>query len=806
MQDSKSNRDWPSGSFGGELMRRRVPHMLGIFLGAAWIGVEFTDWLVERYQLSPNIVDMMLVGLLAMAPSVLVVAWFHGAPGRDRWRNLERIGVPLNGVAAALLASQMNGTQPRLAPPVGVGSQTIETSVQTVDALDEDGQPVVRQVVKESFLRGVSVFFPSNETDDADLDWLQYGFAVALRIDLGQNPYLDVWSPFDEWEQYGFFLMRKAGYPDGLGLPAALQRQIAQQGQKEFFLSGRFSQDGPTLTLTVDLNETASGATLSSFTASGTEPFALVDEVSAAAVEMLAIPNADERLTNTVEIVDLPVADRLTQSQQAFRYFVEALVELNLDNDTTAAIGRHRQAIDLDPSFALANLELGKSLWNAGDGREASAVMQRAIQHEYRLLEPQKFLAKSLSYGFSGEREKQLSVLRMWSELAPHDPDSFINLAFMQLYSDNDIEGALANFERAVEVAPSQSWLRERIALLFEVQGDRRKAIETLDSLVLERPDDHGALVALGQTLRREGRFEEATRNFERANLLEPTYVDPILGLFEIALRRGDFDLAEDQLGAAERVATTPRQQASVIRAWLRYYETRGLEDQYLAKLPELDAASAGFRTPLNRIIDSWVVHMEHYAFAGRADEGFAKLAGLADQLEPPVDSLLQLGHLRLHMALDDADGAEQSGQILEQFMRRFKRDDLEYGISFSKSEIAYLRGDLPTAIALMEEAKALFSDSIHQLDEEEDSFAIDATLARYYFESDRFAEAGRLIDGIMQRFPAHPESNILKASIALSQGQSDEAEPYLAQARLALEQANPSSPNKRRLDQLLKG
>lgn len=774
-------------------MRRRVPHMLGLFLGAAWVGLEFTDWIVERYELSAGIVDMVFFGTLAMTPSVLLVAWFHGAPGRDRWRWAERVGVPLNLVFAVLLASQFNGRDVAEA-----------ASLETVETVDEQGQAVVRTVVKESFIRGVSVFFLGNDTDDPELDWLQYGFAVALNIDLQQNPYLSPWSAFDQWEQYGFFYMRKAGYPTGLGLPRSLQRQIAREGGNEYFLSGSFDRQGDQLTLTVDLYETDSGELLDSAVASGKQPLPLVDQVAAQLVDTMSIPSANELLTNRVEIVDLPVMDRLTESTPAFRHFIDGLVASSLDNDSNLAQSSYRAATQLDPSFALANLELGRSLWNTGQAGEATTSIQRALQHEYRLLDSQRFAASSLNYSFAGQANKQLAVLKMWSELLPHDPNSFISLAFAQIYAENNLAGALNNFRRAADLEPNQVWLQQQISQMLEIQGQADEAIAVLDAVRDRYPDDHSNVLALGRLLRRTGRLDEAAEQFERANLLKPSFVDPLLALVDIEQRRGNFAQAEARLSEARQTATTPRQEAAVLRGWLGYYGMRGMEDEYLATLAPLDEVSSRFRTAVNRVMDVWATNMAHFVFAERSTEGLAKLEELASELEPPIDTLLQLGYLQIYLAQGDPDAAELAGTRLEAFMRRYKREDLEYAISYAKSQIVYIRGDLNEAIRFMEESKMYFADSIQRLETEADTFDIDSVLARYYIEANRPSDAEALLTEALRLYPAFPAANILMARIRLDQSNLAEAQQFADVAQAALAQASPGNPERQRLDELL--
>ena len=100
--------------FGSELQRRRVLHAISFYVAASWGIVEFVDWLVRRYELQPEFVDATLFGLTSLIPAILVVTWYHGAKGRDRWGMPEIVAVPLNvlltiGIVGWVLASVSPG-------------------------------------------------------------------------------------------------------------------------------------------------------------------------------------------------------------------------------------------------------------------------------------------------------------------------------------------------------------------------------------------------------------------------------------------------------------------------------------------------------------------------------------------------------------------------------------------------------------------------------------------------------------------------------------------------------------------------
>jgi len=93
-------------SFLKELLDRRIPQILGSYFVGATTLIFFIDWLVAKYGFSDYYTSLALFGLISILPSVIILAYFHGAPGKDEWTKLEKFGIPVNilFIAIALFA------------------------------------------------------------------------------------------------------------------------------------------------------------------------------------------------------------------------------------------------------------------------------------------------------------------------------------------------------------------------------------------------------------------------------------------------------------------------------------------------------------------------------------------------------------------------------------------------------------------------------------------------------------------------------------------------------------------------------
>ena len=84
------------------LLDRRMPQIIGSYFVGSTTLILFIDWLITKYGFSDNILQFTWFGLISILPSVLIIAYFHGAPGKDEWTRVEKFGIPINILFIAL--------------------------------------------------------------------------------------------------------------------------------------------------------------------------------------------------------------------------------------------------------------------------------------------------------------------------------------------------------------------------------------------------------------------------------------------------------------------------------------------------------------------------------------------------------------------------------------------------------------------------------------------------------------------------------------------------------------------------------
>ena len=83
-------------SFINTLLERRIPQILGSYLVAGTSLILFIEYLIDKYQFPSHYATLALFALIGILPSVIILSYFHGTPGKDEWTKVEKVGIPIN--------------------------------------------------------------------------------------------------------------------------------------------------------------------------------------------------------------------------------------------------------------------------------------------------------------------------------------------------------------------------------------------------------------------------------------------------------------------------------------------------------------------------------------------------------------------------------------------------------------------------------------------------------------------------------------------------------------------------------------
>jgi tetratricopeptide (TPR) repeat protein len=146
----------------------------------------------------------------------------------------------------------------------------------------------------------------------------------------------------------------------------------------------------------------------------------------------------------------------------------------------------------------------------------------------------------------AGHPEEALQVFQELTAQYPKEPN--LHYAYGVRLLDGDPEGALREFQKELEINPSQVVARVQIVLLKLKQGESEEALPLAREAVKLAPDYFLAHNALGRTLLAAGKTEAAIQELSAAVRLEPQSPE------------NHFDLAEAYRAAGKKAEAAKEQ------------------------------------------------------------------------------------------------------------------------------------------------------------------------------------------------------------------------------------------------------
>ncbi|MEM9303866.1 MAG: tetratricopeptide repeat protein [Pseudomonadota bacterium] len=784
------------GSFFSEVMRRRVPQLVGVYVAATWMMVEIGDWASERLGASADLTTMLFVIMAAMLPSVVLFAWNHGAPGRDRWLSLEKIFIPMNIIAAVFLARFVlpaadlpDPTAPAAEPPAAAA-----TAMETRTIVDEDGAEQVFEVPAIDYYQRVGIF-PFEYEGPEEQAWLAYGAPYMLQADVNRSSFIDLDSLY---EVTSADQLREAGFETGLGLPQALRLRWLRDRLTSQMIEGRVVASETGYVLDAELLDVDSGETLATYEVSGTDIFDVLEDFSDELRDAVTpdLPEMDAIST------DLPLAEHFTASLEAAKLFVAARSARFFANDYATSVQNLQEAVTIDPSFAVAYASLANTLRAAGQVPPAVEAYEKALSLDYKLSSEQRFIIKANRYGASGQTDRAIRVLEMLVEVHPFSANAYALLA-NNLANVDRPEDAEAAFLKVRELDPSQDQVLIALADLSLMVRAYDQANAYVTEYLETYPDDTDAMLRLGRILWLTGDTPGSINQIERASLIASDDFEAELALARIEKWAGDYEsaLARIERLVARELGSVQRVQAG--SAQIELLQLRGQIGEALALVDDLDQAAGQAMPPVQRIFTIVSARATLLMLGGDFEGSMAELDEVATQVQPPFDGFLNMSRMTVQRQAERPEAFRESLGAFAEFVGQFQFPFVDGFLVAGRAYEAYLDGQYDVSIERYQEAIAIFQRSPLGL--------IDSYVADYYTTELAAAlrAAGRVDEALIETerhlglYRVDNFARIEHVENLIAAGRMDEAREELAFAREIWAPADPGFIGLARLDGL---
>ncbi|MGA8762109.1 MAG: protein kinase [Candidatus Sulfotelmatobacter sp.] len=310
----------------------------------------------------------------------------------------------------------------------------------------------------------------------------------ALAVDLQQSPFLNVLS--DEKVGETMKLMNRSPHDRQT---QDVAREICLRTGSKAMLAGSIAALGSHFAITLKAVNCQSGDSLGAAEGEADSREKVLAALGQAATELRG--KLGESLAS-IQKFDKPLEQVTTSSLEALKAHSEAGKIINQKGDMDA-LPFLKRAVELDPTFAEAYLDLGTSYSNLGQNSLARENYKRAYELSDRVSEREKYeIATSYYQTVTGELDKAAQQYELLIHDYPRDPSAHNNLGVLYL--------TLGQYEKAATLIREEMALDQQnaavyanLALSYLALNRLDEAKATLDQAVARKLDVYSLRIAM---------------------------------------------------------------------------------------------------------------------------------------------------------------------------------------------------------------------------------------------------------------------------------------------------------------------
>jgi len=446
----------------------KVLQYLAAYLVAAWTFLQFIDWILTRYQISPYWVDILLWFFIGIIPSLVIYLYHQERINQKVLLLREKIIFPTNIV---LLIVGLY---------FGFGTSDLGATTKEVNYFDSNGKIAETIITKEEFRTIIPIYNFASKSKDTTLEWLGSGIAGLLFYDLLQDK-----SVSPEW-----------GYIDNTTEKVMNASLVAP-----FYVDGTYNKVNNTFIIETTVRSSKNGTIKSQKTFEGTDFLDLIDSIS-----IYVRGETGMSQENGMQYIDLSVKEFISSSLPALKDFLN---------------GNYEGAIAKDSTFALAYLRNSRRNIIYSQGRyEEQALAEKAYELRDKLPYDFQMEAMAIRYLAYDKFEEAKKVLKMQLEISPQN--TFLNGLLYGIYGETkDVDSYFATAQKRFNGSKSEYNLMA-IASASLTKGEFERYIDMVNLYSTISPNNNYIFPfkLVPQIL--SGKYEDAKKTYDKINLVHP--------------------------------------------------------------------------------------------------------------------------------------------------------------------------------------------------------------------------------------------------------------------------------------------
>jgi serine/threonine protein kinase/tetratricopeptide (TPR) repeat protein len=312
----------------------------------------------------------------------------------------------------------------------------------------------------------------TNTTGDVVFDG---ALRQGLASQLAQSPFLHILS-----EREMQSALQYMGQPASTRVTNELARQVCLRTQSAATIEGSIAQIGNTYSLILNAVNCASGVTVATVSTEAPDKDHVLGALGKAAEDIRG--KLGESLAS-IQKYNTPINQATTSSLDALKaYSLGMQARANKGEETAAPF--FKQAISLDPNFAMAYATLGQVEMNRGEPALSAEYTRKAYDLRDRASQAEKFYIDTHYFeNVNRDEEKAQQVYELWTQTYPRDVIPINNLGVLHQM--------LGQWDQALQLG--------------------RNALKTGEPQSIDFTEVAGSYVALG-------RYDEAKATIKEAN------------------------------------------------------------------------------------------------------------------------------------------------------------------------------------------------------------------------------------------------------------------------------------------------
>lgn len=447
---------------------KKVAQITTAYLVAAWTFLQFLDWTLVRYQISPYWVDILLWLFIGILPS-LVIYLFHS--DRINQKNLklrEKIIFPLNILILGVLLFLFFGNS-------DLGSTTKEISFT-----NELGNLETQVITKEEFRIGIPIFNFEQVVKDSANQWLSQTINKLIKLDLDQDKNF---SP-------------ETAYATNTTAKVKMSNVF-----NNYYVDGEYKVENGLYTITPIIRNSKNGKEIQRKTFTGKDFFSIIDQMTIFIKSNVGL--MDEMSSR---YIDLEVRDITTSSMEALKYW---------------ANGNYEEAVNIDKSFALAYFYNATRRNKFSHGElEEKYLIDKAYENKSKLPSQLQFEILMYKHVVYERWDDAKELIKYQLEFEPNN-DSYNYLLNIVFTETRDIDSFYEHsYKRFVKNRNETTARDYYTALLFK--GEYKEALKLVKMYEILAPNTEEVQRIIAYTNLLLENYEEAKKRYKKVNLTWP--------------------------------------------------------------------------------------------------------------------------------------------------------------------------------------------------------------------------------------------------------------------------------------------